>query len=58
MLAAIRGDDGIEGILVCLIVSAIVAAAVYIVCGPILRQAWAGLAAGVVFLLGALLCLL
>lgn len=48
----------LESIIVCLIVVAIVAGAVYLVCGYLLHQAWAGLAAAVIFVLGALLCLL
>lgn len=48
----------VEGILVCLIVVALVAAAVWFVCGQLLAQAWAPTAAAIVFLLGALFCLL
>lgn len=56
MLAEL-GHSNLDGLIVCLVVVAIVAAAVYVVCGPILKQSWAALAAAVVFLLGALLCL-
>lgn len=56
-LADLNGGE-VEGILVCLIVVALVAAAVWFVCGQLLAQAWAPTAAAIVFLLGALFCLL
>ena len=44
-------------LLVCLLVAALVAGIVYAVLAYGFRQAWAGLAAGLVFLLGLLLCI-
>jgi hypothetical protein len=58
LLAEIGGHDGeLEGLLVCLVVVILVTAVVFFV-GRQLAPAYAGIAAFVILLLGALLCLL
>lgn len=58
MLASIGHHADLEGVLVCLIVWAVIAFVVYLVCGPLLKQSWAATAAAIVFVVGALLCVL
>lgn len=53
-LAASEAEHVVE----CLVIVGLVAAAVYGVCGILLKQPWAGTAAAIVFLVGAILCVL
>jgi hypothetical protein len=57
-LASVDDSGSLEGVIVCLLVVALVTAAVYFVAGHLLRQSWAATAAAVIFVVGALLCLL
>lgn len=57
MLAALEHESGLEALLVCLLVVALVTGLIYFV-GARLAPAYAGPVAFAVFVVGALLCLL
>ena len=57
-LADLHHQGQVEGLLVCLLVTALVAAFVYAICHVAGRPDWGRIGAALVAIVGALLCLL
>jgi len=57
-LADILGHHEAESLIVCILVVLLVSALIYVVVTYGFKQPWGGMAAAVVFVVGALLCLL
>lgn len=58
MLLADIGNHELEDLIVCLVIVGVVTLIVYLVLVHGLHQAWGAMAAGIIFLIGALLCFL
>lgn len=56
-LAAIGRHGELEGVIVCLLIVALISAAIYFVVTYGFKQPWGAPAAAIVFVIGAILCL-